>query len=231
MAERRYNFRFSLPEGCVILVSLFLTSFLIFLFGVHVGKETQARKTVQQGRTVRVPVALTDSERATLSPPAPEASLLGQRPTGNAPGAVRTEPQLPQLSSPIERTRELTTPAIPASPAKPAPAAETAREPAVPPRVIPPVSAIDEKTPPPQLSPKGRWSVQVHATRQQSAARDIAQQLREQGYTPVVNRITRHGQAWYRVRVGNFANEEQARELVARFRREGTFPKAYPVSE
>ncbi|MEW6298912.1 MAG: SPOR domain-containing protein, partial [Thermodesulfobacteriota bacterium] len=192
MAERRYNFRFSLPEGCVILASLFLTSFLIFLFGVHVGKETQARKAVQQGRTVRVPVALTDSERATLSASAPEVPLSGQRPTGNSPGAARTEPQLPRLSSPTEHTRELTTPAVPAAPVRPAPAAETAREPTVPlapPKAVPPVSAIDEKKPAPQLSPKGRWSVQVHATRQQSAARDIAQQLREQGYTPVVNRI------------------------------------------
>jgi septal ring-binding cell division protein DamX len=83
----------------------------------------------------------------------------------------------------------------------------------------------------PPSSLKRSWSVQVHVTPHQSVAQDIAKRLQEQGYAPIVNRVMRQGEVWYRVRIGYFADEEQARALVARFRREGTFPQAYPVSE
>lgn len=219
MAERRYNFRFSLPEACVLLVSLLVASFLIFLFGVHVGREAQAHKAVQQGRAVRVPVALTDSEQASLAPPASESQPLNQKSASEASGTPKPPP--PQVSTPTE----------PAKASAPAAATEKATQKpvAVPPGGASPTS--EKKLAPRLSSAKGAWSVQVHATRHQSVVQNIVKDLQQQGYTPVVTRITRQGEVWYRVRVGHFANEEQARELVARFRREGTFPQAYPVSE
>ncbi len=219
MAERRYNFRFSLPEGFVILVSLVLTSFLVFLFGVHVGKETQARKAVQQGRTVRVPVSLSGAESPSL-PQTPAA----------VPPSLPRRPNESLTAAPLQPSQPVLAPERPKRSDSPSAAQVT-------PHVIPSVSANRvvslpvEKKPPVQPALKGRWSVQVHATQRQGAAQDIARRLREQGYTPAVNRITRQGAVWYRVRVGSFMNEEQAKEIVARFRREGTFPQAYPVSE
>lgn len=219
MAERRYNFRFSLPEVCVLLVSLLVASFLIFLFGVHVGREAQAHKAVQQGRVVKVPVALTDSEKASLAPPASESPPSHQKPAGGAPSTPKPEP--PRVSTPTEPVRA-SAPAVATG--------KTTQKPVVAP--VREASPAPEKQPVPQLSSaKGAWSVQVHATRHQSVVQNIVKDLQQQGYTPVVTRITRQGEVWYRVRVGHFANEEQARELVARFRREGTFPQAYPVSE
>ncbi|MBI3302231.1 MAG: hypothetical protein HYZ72_09195, partial [Deltaproteobacteria bacterium] len=73
MAERRYGFRFSLPEGCVILVSLLLASFLVFVFGAYVGKEMEARKAAEQTRTIRLPVSSSEE--------APPARLQGEMPS------------------------------------------------------------------------------------------------------------------------------------------------------
>lgn len=57
MAERRYGFRCSFSEGCLLLVSLLLTSSLVFLFGVYVGKASEARKEeTQPTEIVRLPV-------------------------------------------------------------------------------------------------------------------------------------------------------------------------------
>ena len=79
--------------------------------------------------------------------------------------------------------------------------------------------------------PSGRWVVQVQATTQEEAAQNLAKQLREQGLAPVVSKVERQGEVWYRVRVGKFANEDEARAVVSRFRREGKFSQAYPVLE
>jgi septal ring-binding cell division protein DamX len=224
MAERRYTFRFSLPEAVVLFGSLVLTSFLIFLFGVHVGKETQVRKTVQQGRTVRIPVSVPDAERSSL--PRTPAEML---PSPVLPSPPRL-PNEPIPATTLQPGQPLLAPERPKGPESPVtPQATTQVPSSVSASKV--VSPPAEKKPPLQPAPKGRWSVQVHATPQQGAAQDIARRLREQGYTPVVNRITRQGTTWYRVRVGTFANEEQAKDIVARFRREGTFPQAYPVSE
>ncbi|HEV8718381.1 MAG TPA: SPOR domain-containing protein [Candidatus Binatia bacterium] len=76
-----------------------------------------------------------------------------------------------------------------------------------------------------------RWTVQVQATTQEMAAQNIAKQLREQGLSPVVSKVERQGEVWYRVRIGRFANEEEAQAVVSRFRREGKFTQAYPVLE
>jgi len=81
------------------------------------------------------------------------------------------------------------------------------------------------------LAPSNRWAVQVQATTQEVAAQNVAKQLREQGLFPVVSKVERQGEVWYRVRVGKFANEGEAEAVVSRFRREGKFTQAYPVLE
>ncbi len=91
-------------------------------------------------------------------------------------------------------------------------------------------SEFDSKEKKPTV-PSKRWAVQVQATTQEMAAQSVAKQLREQGLSPVVSKVERQGEVWYRVRVGKFANEEEAAATVSRFRREGKFTQAYPVLE
>jgi cell division septation protein DedD len=76
-----------------------------------------------------------------------------------------------------------------------------------------------------------KWKVQVEATSREEVAQEVAQALRAQGYAPSVSRITKEGQVLYRVRVGRFATQEEAIAAMARFRNDGRFPQAYPVSE
>src|SRR5260221_13964635 len=54
MAERRYGFRFSFAEGCIIVVSILGASLLVFLFGIYAGRELEARKAAEHTSTVRL---------------------------------------------------------------------------------------------------------------------------------------------------------------------------------
>jgi cell division protein FtsN len=276
MAERRYSFRFSLPEGCVILLSLLLTSFLVFLFGVYVGKEVEAHKAAQQTRTARLPASVsggpsparptTDAPAMISTVPAEKSeahTVLSSPPVSPAPqnpsssqstaAAVAQKKTLPSLPLNSETSATVVPKPQPASP--PTPVVSTSGP--APPSSLPPTSAATAAVAPkPKLSspatpatpvtsvgsefdakekkptaPSKRWAVQVQATTQEAAAQSVAKQLREQGLSPVISRVERQGEAWYRVRVGKFANEEEAEAIVSRFRREGKFTQAYPVLE
>ncbi|NOT57025.1 MAG: hypothetical protein HOP18_20690 [Deltaproteobacteria bacterium] len=76
-----------------------------------------------------------------------------------------------------------------------------------------------------------KWKVQVEATSREETAREIADSLRAQGYSPTVSRVQKEGAVLYRVRVGKFATQDEAVAAIGRFRRDGKFSQAYPVSE
>src|SRR5204862_6608047 len=100
MADCRYGFRFSLPEGCVIVLSLLLCSFLVFLFGAYVGKEVEARKVAEQTRTVRLPVS-TAEESTHARPLAGAPSMLWKLPTETL--SVPSPAPTPGASPPARR--------------------------------------------------------------------------------------------------------------------------------
>jgi len=76
-----------------------------------------------------------------------------------------------------------------------------------------------------------KWKVQVEATSREEVAQEIAKSLRAQGYASSVSKVQREGEVLYRVRVGKFATQEEAVAAIGRFRRDGKFSQAYPVSE
>lgn len=75
------------------------------------------------------------------------------------------------------------------------------------------------------------WRVQVGATNYQETAQDMARELRELGYSPLVSKVQMNGETFYRVRIGRFTKQGEAVAAVGRFRREGRFSQAYLVSE
>ncbi len=299
MAERRYSFRFSLPEGCVILVSLLLTSFLVFLFGVYVGKEVEAHKAAQQTRTARLSVSASGetvparpaSDTPAVHSPLPAEKLEAAPAVPNSPVSAGSQnafsssgtvaPVAPKKSpQPALPSNPIASAAVPAKSSSPSPVssgssavAVSKPQPASPPNpvasvsvpakpppsspptsttsaVIPlkpkPASQANTVTPAPPVTavgaefdskektlvaPSKRWAVQVQATTQETAAQSVAKQLREQGLSPVVSKVERQGEVWYRVRVGKFTSEEEAEATVSRFRHEGKFTQAYPVLE
>lgn len=112
------------------------------------------------------------------------------------------------------------------------------REPPVRTAAVPrPTENLLDPTPPlsvPAQKPTGgakKWKVQVEATSREEVAQDIAHSLRAQGYAPTISKVQREGAVLYRVRVGKFATQEEAVAAIGRFRRDGKFSQAYPVSE
>jgi len=75
------------------------------------------------------------------------------------------------------------------------------------------------------------WRVQVGATTYEETAHDMARELRELGYSPLVSKVHTNGETLYRVRIGKFNKQGEAVAAVGRFRREGRFSQAYLVSE
>lgn len=257
MAERRYGFRFSFAEGCVIVASLCGASFLVFMFGIYAGRELEARKAAEHTSSVRLTVSR-DGESHDL--PADEKPLKDgpekSHPSSGSPEPSKTVVVLNPLKpteTPIAANPSSSPPASPVSlpsapkegeakatiPQKPAAIPEE-RKPSPP--VVPTVAQrVQEKTQPPkevtpvQVNKKlqstgGRWSVQIHATRDEDAAQQLAKQLRSQGYAPAVSKVVRDGEVWYRVRVGSFANADEARSSVGTLRKNRKFSQAYPVS-
>lgn len=257
MAERRYGFRFSFAEGCVIVASLCGASFLVFMFGIYAGRELEARKAAEHTSSVRLTVSR-DGESHDL--PADEKPLKDgpekSYPSSGSPEPSKTvvvlNPSKP-TETPIAANPSSSLPASPVSlpsapkegeakatiPQKPATIPEE-RKPSPP--IAPTVAQrVQEKTQPPkevtpvQVNKKlqstgGRWSVQIHATRDEDAAQQLAKQLRSQGYAPAVSKVVRDGEVWYRVRVGSFTNADEARSSVGTLRKNRKFSQAYPVS-
>lgn len=131
MAERRYGFRFSFVEGCVIVASIVSASFLVFLFGVYAGREMESRKIAESARISRVidtPVEspfLTRNEEGMRSMPKEK------------PAARSNSPMLSPFSG-----SERNTPAGVLTP--PRPESSLTIPPAVPEENLPPPPQIDE---------------------------------------------------------------------------------------
>lgn len=265
MAERRYSLRFSLPDGFLFVVSLLVTSSLIFLFGVYVGKAGEMRKLVQPVPIVRVPVALAKEPTAPARPRV-EPPVLASVPAEKEPpehiipmldAAPEEEPakkpaatpqptkaskkakpvlkeQLPSAtrksSPPLPTKASITTARdkrpeqkISSPPTKAAVTTATESRRISPPPPSPPLKATSQPAP-------ARWSVQVDETGSRAAAQDTIRILRAQGHDPVMVKVIKGGEVRYRIRVGNFSNQQEAVGAVVSFRR-GKFSKATMVSE
>ena len=210
MPEQHYAFHFNLSEGCILFLSALTSFFLVFAFGVYIGKEVQAYKTAQETRTVRFPIdASEDVSRPPASPPSPP--LVEEHGSKQIPQPDHLSPQ-----------------PVPAPPASPA---TRLRE--IAPVAPQPVVSKGAAKPEIQKVPRtgsGSWSIQVHVTKKRHTAQNMAAELRRQGHAAAVNTITRHGEVWYRIRVGTFTQTE-AQLVASRFRREGKFTQAFLVSD
>ncbi len=226
MAQRCYSLQVNVVEGSMLVVSGLFVSFLIFVFGIYVGKEVQAQKTVEQVKPLRVPVGESKTALLDRSP-----ALLPTSPAGPQP-VVSAHDQPVQERLALKQIVEPPSPAplpvqrVKSKPVADKPAAKPpARADTTPKKRPTPTVASQEK----RLPDSRLWSVQVQATTQEKAARRTVQHLRRQGYSPSLSKVVRQGRVWYRVRVGPF-KELEAKAAVSRFRRQKTFVQAYPVS-
>jgi DedD protein len=195
-----------------LLFGFLITSALIFLFGIWVGRDITERRLASQERVVRMPV-----------PPKPTP----------AADANSTEVDLAfyqKLKEKAEQRLQETAAAGSPSPLAPRLA-----------QAVPPTARVTEKRQP-QVTPTARtkketeggdewadkgWTVQVNATTNPQQATDLARALRGKGYDAYTVQAPMHGQTWYRVRVGRFPSKDKAKELEAKLKASDGMENAY----
>jgi cell division septation protein DedD len=213
MTRRMGSAGLSFGQVFVLIFGFLITSALIFLFGIWVGRDVTERRLAQEERVVRLPVPVQptakEEEKSQDVDVAFYQSLKEkayQRLQETAAAETATPARQAQVTTPTAPPRRVaekaTRTATPAGPAKP-----KAPEP-------PPISE--------EWAGAG-WTVQVNATTNPHQATELAQNLRAKGYDAYTVQAPMRGQTWYRVRVGRFGNHERnkAKALEARLKNEG----------
>jgi cell division septation protein DedD len=220
MVRRIGSAGIGLGQLFALIFGFLVSSALIFLFGIWIGRAWTESRLVQEERIVRlsVPTPAAGKEEETgqdadlsfyrnLKEKAyqrlQEASAPTSAPTAAAPSSTPTSAPRNTPRQAVEKPPPTSTP-IPA------------------PRVKATAPTQTEK----EWADAG-WTVQVNATTNVQQATEMARKLRTKGYEAYTVQAPMRGQTWYRVRVGRFANREQAKELESRLRSSEHLDNAY----
>jgi len=198
-----------MSAGQVVLVTFgfLIASFLVFIFGMWVGKDIAERRLAQEERVFRAPIARPTSG-------VPPMAAQEPRPAGGAapfvpPGAAAPSAfQLPGEAKPSTPTPDVL---------RPTPTATLNLV------LLTPAKTMQRAAPTPLQSPgeewaDAGWTVQVTATTDAANAEAIAARLRSRGYDAYTIKAPNRGQMWYRVRVGRFNTRAEAQETESRLR-------------
>lgn len=212
-----------------LIFGFLVTSALIFLFGIWIGRAWMESRLVQEERIVRLPVPTPEagkeeerSEEADLSFYRELKEKAYQRlqdvptPAAAAPAPV-AQPVNTAAAVPTHTHRHVTEKSK--ATATPAPRRAEATPAAA--------SRRTEPTPAAKEWADAGWTVQVNATTNVQQATELARSLRAKGYEAYTVQAPLHGQTWYRVRVGRFSTKEKAQELEARLKSREHLDSAY----
>jgi cell division septation protein DedD len=194
----------------VLIFGFLITSALIFLFGIWVGRDVTERRLAREERIVRLSVPVQPTAKEEEKSPDVDLSFYQslkekayQRLQETAAAGTMAATQAGTPTAPPRRVVEkLQAAATPAAPAK-------AKRPEQP-------RAGDEWA-------GAGWTVQVNATTNPRQAIELARNLRAKGYDAYTVQAPMRGQTWYRVRVGRFSNRNRgkAKDLEARLKNDG----------
>lgn len=244
MASGSRRFEFGWLEVFGLILVFAGGSVVVFFLGVFVGKGLQESRLAREERVVRLPIdpvaaAVPARKRPARpgaapvkAPPAegaPSQAAPAVRPTASLELAVRPAPvatAVPVRPSPAVATA-VPRPTAPAVVARPTPSPEPVRVVAIP------TARPSPAKPRTQLmgSARGKWSVQVNATKDAYTARKIVQDLRRRGYNAYAVEVQLRGEVWYRVRVGRFPTMQDATSMVVRLKNSERYSRAFLVEE
>jgi len=228
----------------LLIFGFLITSALIFLFGIWVGRDVAERRLAQEERVVRAPIqapptpdeeARQDVDQSFYEQLKQKAYVRLQQTAAAASAtppphaAVADAAPLPSLgagpaATPTVRItpRPLVTPAATRTAvqvvAKPSP------KPTAPAHVKPPEGSRDDWA-------DAGWTVQVNATTDLAQAISLAQRLKSKGYDAYTVQAPLRGQTWYRVRVGRYASRDQAKEMESRLKDSEGLESAYSTPQ
>lgn len=198
-----------------LIFGFLITSALIFLFGIWVGRDITERRLASQERVVRMPVPI--------------------QPTP-APDAKTTDVDLAFYQKLKEKAEQRLQETVTAGAPSPTAARGAHGAP------VPSAAARTTEKRPPQATPTSRpkreaehaeewadkgWTVQVNATTNPQQATDLARGLRAKGYDAYTVQAPMRGQTWYRVRVGRFPSRDKAKELETKLKSAEGMENAY----
>jgi DedD protein len=231
MAENRRekDRRFYFTKGQMVLLggAFTLASIIIFVLGMFIGKEIEARKTVRpEEPLVKVPVKPApkgDAEaeggkskddltfyntltKATAAKPVAEAKAEEKEAKKTAKVAAKEK---------IAQSQD-------AAAARSNVADKSAEK--------PPLSAEAESAAAKSAEGKANgktWSVQVNAYPDEKSANDLVDRLKNKGYNAFVTQASIKGKVWYRVRVGRFGSREEAEKTEESLKNKEHLEKAF----
>jgi DedD protein len=230
----------------LIIFGFLITSGLIFLFGIWVGRDVAERRLAQEERVVRAAIQPppTPNEEAKQEVDQSFYEQLKQkaylRMQQTAAAASATAPprspgaeSAPLPTSALEATAGVasavtptprTTPRVAPTPAPTRTAVHLVAKPT--PKPTPPARPPAPESPAEEWS-GDRWTVQVNATTNIAQAIDLARRLKAKGYDAYTVQAPLRGQTWYRVRVGRYSSRDQAKEMESRLKNTEGLENAY----
>jgi len=228
----------------LLIFGFLITSALIFLFGIWVGRDVAERRLAQEERVVRAPIqapptpdeeARQDVDQSFYEQLKQKAYLRLQQ---TAAAASATAP--PRAAAGAEPPPSPTLPAAAVAPVLTPTARATPRIAPTAPPTRTAVQVVAKPTPKPTVAPRAPtaetsreewadagWTVQVNATTNLEQAVELARRLKAKGYDAYTVQAPLRGQTWYRVRVGRYASRDQAKEMESRLKDSEGLGSAY----
>jgi cell division septation protein DedD len=233
MAENRRGKenRLYFTRGQMILLggAFTLTSVIIFLIGMFVGKGIEERKIAKKEEPlVKIPVK--PSSKETSGSPAaqgkdeisfndaPSKSASVVPPAEEKSKDVKPAEKVATETKPPEKTEPPATKRAEKKVEMSAPPAETAKR-------------VETMETAPERDQGRIWRVQVNAYPDERSAKLIVDRLKNKGYNAYVTEAQNKGKTWFRVSVGKYGTREEADKIVEVLKSKENFTKAFVSSK
>jgi cell division protein FtsN len=233
MAENRRGKenRLYFTRGQMVLLggAFALTSVIIFLIGMFVGKSIEERKLAKKEEPlVKIPVKPSPKETSG----APAAQGKDEISFNDAPSKpASTAPQAEEKTKEVKAAEKVATETK--LPAKTEPAAIKRAEKKVEPSA-PPAEAAKKAETTETVAGKDQnkiWRAQVNAYPDERSAKLIVDRLKNKGYNAYVTDVQNKGKTWFRVSVGKYGTREEADKIVEVLKSKENFTNAFVSSK
>jgi len=206
-----------------------LTSVIIFLIGMFVGKSIEERKLAKQEEPlVKIPVKPSPKETSG----APAAQGKDEISFNDAPSKPASAvPQAEEKTKEVKAAEKVVTEAK--LPAKTEPSTTKRAEKKVE-MSAPPAEAVKKAETTETAAEKDQskiWRIQVNAYPDERSGKLIVDRLKNKGYNAYVTEVQNKGKTWFRVSVGKYGTREEADKIVEMLKSKENFSKAFVTSK
>ena len=206
-----------------------LTSVIIFLIGMFVGKSIEERKLAKQEEPlVKIPVKPSPKETSG----APAAQGKDEISFNDAPSKLASAvPQAEEKTKEVKAAEKVVTEAK--LPAKTEPSTTKRAEKKVE-MSAPPAEAVKKAETTETAAEKDQskiWRIQVNAYPDERSGKLIVDRLKNKGYNAYVTEVQNKGKTWFRVSVGKYGTREEADKIVEMLKSKENFSKAFVTSK